>query len=154
MTPEAAAAPTRSVAAMRVSSALVCDAATVREGLLHILGGGITRLWREQLPAPLGVTIALMIAVGHEELGTPIDVRLVLTGPDGATVLEVRGTMETTGRLEAGETQLAPMVLPVAPVQTEIYGRYSGEITLNGRVQPEDITFWVLHPVEQHLPSL
>ena len=139
---------------MRVSSALVCDAATVREGLLHILGGGITRLWREELPAPLGVTIALMIAVDHAELGTPIDVRLVLTGPDDATVLEVRGTMETAGRLEKGETQLAPMVLPVAPVQTEAYGRYAGEITLNGEVQTEGVTFWVLHPVEQQLPPL
>ena len=38
---------------MQVVTALLCDYASVREGLLNILGGGVNRLWRAELPAPL-----------------------------------------------------------------------------------------------------
>jgi hypothetical protein len=34
--------------------ALLCDAATVRENVLHILGGGLGQLWRDVYPARLG----------------------------------------------------------------------------------------------------
>jgi glutamate-5-semialdehyde dehydrogenase len=41
---------------MDVTTAMLADFAQVREGLLFVSSGGITRCYREQLPAPLGVT--------------------------------------------------------------------------------------------------
>ena len=35
---------------IELKSLLLCDAASVREGLLHVLGGGITIIWRASYP--------------------------------------------------------------------------------------------------------
>ena len=45
---------------MRIDTALLCDAATERDGLLNVLGGGITVATRPEFPAPLGMTLALV----------------------------------------------------------------------------------------------
>lgn len=45
---------------MRVD-AVLCDAMTVREGLLSVLGGGITKLIRGAYPAPLLADLAAWI---------------------------------------------------------------------------------------------
>jgi hypothetical protein len=140
---------------MRARAALLCDAATVREGLLHVLGGGITRLWRDQLPAALNVTMAFMLEVEQEHLGSLVEVGVLIKDPDGDAVIEVNGSLQPEGgRLEHGEVQLLPMVLPLGAGGVQRYGRYSAEITLDGVAQDESLTFWVLHPVEQELPAL
>jgi hypothetical protein len=43
------------------SVGVLCDKATIREGLLHILGGGVRVLGRPQLPASFDVDLALML---------------------------------------------------------------------------------------------
>lgn len=45
---------------MQLASAILCDFAQVREGLLFVSGGGITRIWRETFPAAAGVSLALV----------------------------------------------------------------------------------------------
>ena len=40
---------------MRLETALLSDHASVRDGLLFVVAGGITRVWRSQLPAPLNL---------------------------------------------------------------------------------------------------
>ena len=46
---------------MKATAVMLADHATVREGLLHVLGGGISRVIRDPLPAPLGAMLALML---------------------------------------------------------------------------------------------
>jgi hypothetical protein len=53
---------------VRLQSALLCDAATVREGLLHVLGGAITRVGRPGFPAPLALAVALNVVGEADEL--------------------------------------------------------------------------------------
>ena len=48
---------------MEVTTAMLSDFAQVREGLLFVSSGGITRCYREQLPAPLGVHLATQQAL-------------------------------------------------------------------------------------------
>ncbi len=52
---------------IHLGAALLCDAATVRENVMHILGGGITQLTRPDYPAPLAADVALVLYVD----GTP-----------------------------------------------------------------------------------
>jgi hypothetical protein len=77
---------------MRIDCALLCDAVTVREGLLHILGGGITRLSRPEYPAPLNVALAVRIMVHPTECDRDHNLEVRLMDADGSEV----------GRLEAG----------------------------------------------------
>jgi hypothetical protein len=57
---------------MKVPVAVLCDAVSVRDGLLHILGGGITKVGRPSVPTPFGVQLALMLAFRHDDLGPHI----------------------------------------------------------------------------------
>jgi len=47
---------------------MLCDSASVREGLLHVLGGGITDVSLSMLPAPLQVTFAFRAVLDTREL--------------------------------------------------------------------------------------
>jgi Family of unknown function (DUF6941) len=63
---------------MEVDTCLLCEAATVKEGLLYILGGGITHVPRESFPAPLGVSLALRIIGEPADAANPHTVEIVL----------------------------------------------------------------------------
>ncbi len=52
---------------MRIDCALLCDAATVREGLLHVLGGGIAHAVRPSFPAPAAMSLAVHVWVTQDE---------------------------------------------------------------------------------------
>lgn len=70
---------------MKASLFVMCDRATVREGLLHILGAGVSRLGRPSLPAPMGVDLAvLLIPDRFEELPGQHQISVVVR--DGAEI--------------------------------------------------------------------
>jgi hypothetical protein len=54
---------------MEIKAFFLCDASNVRDNLLNVLSGGVTRVGRETYPAPLGVSLAAIVAIEHEELG-------------------------------------------------------------------------------------
>ena len=53
---------------MKVVTATLCDFGQIREGLLSVLSGGITRLKRPAFPAPLGCHLALILEMSSIEL--------------------------------------------------------------------------------------
>lgn len=123
---------------MRVDTALVCDAATVREGLLHILGGGITQLVRPEYPAELGVTLALRIMVHPTEMDHPHDLEIVLQDDDGQQITKVELHVEVGEHADvpAGDEGeiIVPWNFPGRP-QIPHVGRYSFEILIDGNHQ-------------------
>ena len=134
---------------------MICDSATVREGLLHVLGGGISRLWREELPAPLNVSVAAMLGIEQGRVDETVEISLLLDGPDDERVVEVRVEMELgPAPLEPGEVRIAPLVLPLMGVAVPRFGRHIATFTVDGEEQEQALTFWVLHPSEQALPPL
>lgn len=52
---------------MRIECALLCDSASVREGLLHLLGGGVTRIGLRAFPGPLSVDLGLVFRLTDDE---------------------------------------------------------------------------------------
>lgn len=120
---------------MRIDCALLCDAATVREGLLHILGGGITRVQRPSYPAPLGMTLAMRILVHPTEFDRAHQLEVQLQGEDGQRVAGLDATFQAgnSGDLAPGEE--ASLALPLAfpeVVQLPSPGRYSFELLIDG----------------------
>jgi hypothetical protein len=139
-----------------IDSVVLCDAATVREGLLHILGGGITRLWRPTLPAPLALQIAVSVRVGEGDLGVPTDISLQLIDPNGNDLGGAQGGFipSDPGRMEAGEILLAPLVFDFRNYSVMTYGGHTVKVNV-GSIESE-ITrqFWVLHPDELSIPPV
>jgi len=119
---------------VQLTAAFLCDYAEVREGLLFALGGGITRLWRESLPAPLGVSVALLIDVHPSEAGNPHELQLIVQGPDGERLAEVRGGFQLAeaGDLEVGESYLMPIALDLRPGGVTQMGTHHVEVLIDG----------------------
>lgn len=134
---------------------MLCDYATVREGLLHILGGGITRIWRDTLPAPLGAALSVQIEMRQEEDSVPHEVRADVWDRNKKSIAQVAGGVQYGGgaRLEKGELHTIPLALPLHPVGVEKYGRHEVRINVDGGPITV-LSFWVLHPDEQQMPAL
>jgi hypothetical protein len=113
-----------------VAAALLCDHATVREGLLHVLGAGITRVWRDEFPAPLGVGLAIVFELHQDETGRPHELAIHVRDEDGGGVAEVKGAFgaDKNPTLAVHERILVPMAFNLQPAQIEKHGNY--EITL------------------------
>lgn len=78
----------------RIGAAFLADAVTVREGLMHVLGGGVTAIYRPSFPASLDVSLGVLL-YARGESGT-------------------RGTYEIDGFLEDQELESDTKLFEVA----------------------------------------
>ena len=142
--------------APEVDCVLLCDAASVREGLLHILGGGITRAWRPTLPSPLGIQVAALVAIDSEDFGQPHDISIQIFDPDGNDFAGARGGFlpRDPGRLEPGEKALLPMVFDFRNYPVTKYGAHELKVSIVGSGSEISRKFWILHPDELAIPPV
>jgi hypothetical protein len=139
---------------MEIHATLLCDSATVREGLLHVLGGGITRVWIPQLPGPIGVALATLVALQPDEMGQLHEVHVAVNSPN-RRIVEGMGALQVARppNIEPGESVVVPFVLPLHNAGTAEYGRHVVELSIDDGAAESQLTFWVLHPDERVLPN-
>jgi len=118
--------------------ALLCDAVSIREGLLHILGGGITKVHRRAYPTALGINLALRITIPRDSLGADHEVRVVVRPADdperelGAVTLAFRSSGEPEPPPHA---EVAfPAAVPLRDVPIPALGYYVVEIFGNDQL--------------------
>lgn len=120
---------------MEVDCALLCDAVTIREGLLHILGGGVTRANRPGFPAPLGLNLALRILVHPTEADRSHLLEATLQDADGKTIAKISAQfgLNDLGDTQPGEQISIPLALPLPPqIGLPHEGLYSFELLIDG----------------------
>ena len=119
---------------MRIIAGVLCDYAEVREGLLTIVSAGITRLWRAELPAPMGVFLALQVEVEANERPFPHELEVAITGPSGKATGKVTGGFQVGpgGDFEADECALVNVPLDLRMVNVEEIGWYLLAISIDG----------------------
>lgn len=118
----------------RITSALLCDAATVREGLVHILGGGITRLNRTEYPSPMMTALAIAVVLSPLEAGHPHEVLAVVQTEDGEAIVQAQGQLhpgDPSPLLEPGESVAIQLAIPLHQVVLPSAGGYSIEISVD-----------------------
>ncbi len=140
---------------MRVDTALLCDYVTVREGLFHILGGGITRLNRAVYPSQLGICLAVRIMVHPTETANPHKLQLLLSDIDAKQVATMEVEFQATatpGGLQPGE-ELA-MMLPVQALAWPLPhdGVYRFDLLIDG-IHQVSVPFVANPPTGTLLPS-
>ncbi len=113
----------------------LCDAATVREGLLHILGAGITRINRPVYPAPLGAAVAMMLLLGPTESDRDHTLDVSVQSSDGAELAKIEGGFrgDRPPDVESDETVAVPVVLGLHNVEVPGPGSYRIEIVIDGQ---------------------
>ena len=134
--------------------AFLCDAASVREGLLHVLGAGVTRIWREQYPAPLLIQLAMMITLRPIEAKQPRKLVVLIQDLDGGKVAELScefGLTQTPEGLSPGEAMIVPLVFDLRNLSVERAGSYSLEIMIDGKLT-RSMSFAAGIPPKQNPP--
>ncbi|MDX1510521.1 MAG: hypothetical protein R3249_04190 [Nitriliruptorales bacterium] len=132
---------------MQLAAALLCDAANVRERMISILSGGITRIRRPSYPAPLNAQLALVVELHQTEIGHRHEVGVLVQGQDGQQVATAQAAFDATGDVSPGETILVPIVVGLGGAMLPGPGPYSIEVTLDG-MHHRTIPFRVMEPPE------
>ena len=113
---------------------MFCDFAQVREGLLFVSSGGVTRSLRDELPAPIGVFLALVIELDRFEAQQQHIIRVIIMDEDGKELAEVNGTFEfgSPELLLIDEQPSIPITLDIRNVAVERYGPVLASIYIDG----------------------
>jgi hypothetical protein len=138
---------------MKVAAAFLCDAATVREGLLHVLGGGVTRLWIDEFPAPMNVAVALLLELDRSELGRPHQLDMTVMDEDGGTIASVQGGFQfpPNPSLAFGENALIPFTVPLHLAAVPKLGQYSISVQIDNVLHSR--LMFAVRPTSDRLPS-
>jgi hypothetical protein len=126
-----------------VTTALLCDHAQVREGLLFVLSGGITRLRRPAYPAQLGVGLALVLEFDRIEDEHSHEFAVVVVGEDGEEVGRVAADIQV-GEPEGsyvGENVQVPLAIDMHGALLPKPGPYQLHVYLDG-AHRRTLQFW------------
>jgi len=131
---------------MEVTNAMLADFAQVREGLLFVSSGGVTRCYRDQLPAPLGVFLATVLELDRLEAERVHELQVVVVDEDGQQLAEI------AGEIQLGQTQMminenlnVPIVFDLRNVPVERYGVVEVRLYV-AREHRRTLPIWVLQP--------
>ncbi len=129
---------------MDVTNAMLADFAQVREGLLFVSSGGITRCYRDQLPAPLGVFLATVLELDRIEAEAAHDLQVVVVDEDGQQLAEIAGEIQLgQTQMMIGENLNVPIVFDLRNVPIERYGSIEIRLYIAGEHR-RTLPIWVL----------
>jgi hypothetical protein len=124
---------------VRLTLATLCDAATLREGLLHILGAATNTVYRPAFPAPLGANLALNFLMTQDEVGVSHNLEVKFTNQDGQESLRVSLQLGpvtpeqlTSAHLVDDDEVGIPLVLPTAAAPITGPGKHRVTVQLDG----------------------
>ena len=119
---------------MEITTAILCDFAQVRERLLFVISGCVTRVWRDKLPATLSMDLALVIELDQIEMTRPHEIEVYIMGEDGARVAQTKAGFQVQGQgLAPAETVQMPLVVNLRNVRVEQFGSYDAKVYFDGQ---------------------
>jgi hypothetical protein len=129
---------------MEVTTAMLADFAQVREGLLFVASGGVTRCYREALPAPLGVYFAMVLELERLEAEAAREVRVVVVDEDGKELAEIAGEIQLGApELMIGENLNVPITFDLRNVPIERYGSVEVRLYVDSELR-RTLPIWLL----------
>lgn len=129
---------------MELTTAVLCDFAQVRDRLLFISSGAVTRLYRHALPAPLGLMIGVVIDVPLEEALAPHTLTAQVVNRHGDELAALSTTFEVgNDGLFPHEVQQVPFALSVTGVAARTWGTHQVRLSLDEQLVRR-LTFYVV----------
>ena len=119
----------------QLKSLILCDFAQIREGLLFVQSGGLTRLVAPTFPAKFGCHVASLVWLPPDEAGTAhkmvMKVKAASTARLIATInVAVHETAPPKG-LQPGEGRQVPIVVPLGAVNFPEPGEYDLQVEVD-----------------------
>ena len=128
---------------VELTTALLCDHASVREGLLFVVGGGITRIRRPQYPAHLGIGLAAMLEFDSLEAQRDHRFQLIVVGEDGDEAARVEADIRVgaTDAVKPGENVQVPLAVDMYQTVLPVGGAFELRLYLDGEHR-RTLQFW------------
>jgi len=136
---------------LELTTLSLCDYANVREGLLNIVSGGITRIATHSgFPTEIEAHIAMSVYVHPHRVGESHTGRVILRYPDTATeIVRVEIEFNVDAPRQPGEGLNFPFALPLRGVVFQEQGQVDISVSLNN--QPAGlVSFWLMDNSDQH----
>jgi hypothetical protein len=133
--------------AARLNALILCDFAQVRDGLLFVQSGGLTRLAAPQMPARFSCFVAALVYVPPDEAA---DAHTMLIKVKSAASAEVVATINVAMHenteprgLRPGEGRQLPIVVPLGAVTFSSAGEYDLHVDIDDELAG-DLSFHVI----------
>ena len=122
---------------MKMTSAMLADAAQVQSGKLFVLGGGFDTISVRSVPAThRSLSLAMVAEVAPEDRQRDLDLSITLVDEDGAEVgVAATGRLRvgTPPNLPPGASSIVPIVSPFHNITFPEAKGYSFLVSLNGQ---------------------
>ena len=121
--------------AARLDALILCDFAQIREGLLFVQSGGLTRLVSNSFPAHFSCHVAAMVHLPPDEAVDAHTMVMKVKSADTATLVatvnvELHENPRPTG-LAPGEGRQVPIVVPVHKISFPMAGQYDLHVDID-----------------------
>ena len=130
----------------RLDALILCDFAQIREGLLFVQSGGLTRLVAPALPTGFGCHVAAMVYMPpHEAVEAHHMVMKVKSADTAQIVATINVELHEVPRpagLLPGEGRQVPVVVPMKKIVFPAPGRYDLQVDIDHEIAG-DLTFTV-----------
>jgi hypothetical protein len=127
-----------------ISAAILCDFAQVRENLLFVSSGGLTRIFAPKVPAPFNMMLGLIFEIGPDEVAAAHEFTVVIKHIETAKdVARIVGGFQVDGQPFPGEGLYAPMALDFRTVSVPEFGALDVHTEIDGNVGPQ-LTCYVI----------
>jgi hypothetical protein len=128
---------------VELTTALLCDHASVREGLLFVVGGGITRIRRASYPSHLGIGLAAVLELDPFEAERDHRFQLVIVGEDGDEVGRVEADIRvgTSEAVKPGENVQVPLAVDMYTTRLPESGAFELRLYVDGEHR-RTLQFW------------
>jgi hypothetical protein len=122
---------------VEITIAVLCEAATVRDGVLQILGAGLNRIPMPTYPAPLPTTLALRFELDLDEGATQHSLLVqIVSASDDAVIGSVAGTIGPIAQEAVTEPELpvqAVTAVQLSKIEIQAEGRYDTVISVDNK---------------------
>lgn len=130
----------------RLTTLLLSDYAQVRDRLLFVSSGGISRVVQTTFPAHPRIHLALVVHLPAGTLGRSHRVLIKLKYPDHAAVIgqiEININLDQIAGATPGEGINVPQAIDLAPVVFAHPGQVDVQVSIDDE-PAGDLTFWML----------
>jgi hypothetical protein len=118
---------------MEITTAMLCESASLRDNLINIRGGGVLAIERPAYPAALGLTLAVIAVLDDTERtrdGQPIEI--LLCDENGDVVNKATTTFGADSELPGRVA--VPLAFRLADMAVPGIGTYGVMVESNGEV--------------------
>ena len=133
----------------RLSTLLLSDYAQVRDRLLFVSSGGISRVVQSTFPAHPRIHLALVVHLPVGTLGRSHRVLIKLKYPAHAAVIgqiEININLDQVAGANPGEGINVPQAIDLAPVVFPHPGQVDVQVSIDDE-PAGDLTFWMLEKI-------